>query len=943
MAKTLYFTNTAAPTHRGNNDAKLNSTASWWLPWAMSEVRGSGVVSITAATVLGPTNGLEATSGGSPVEFITEPLSADFTISGTITLNLWAFEATMNDNAAANAVIEKLDGATGALTQIAKTANATEVAVTTAAVNNFTVTPTSTACKRGDRLRLRIFADDAGTMAAAGTFTATVNGTSSGASGDSWVQFTENLTFELGPGTLNQPDHSTAWGFGGTTLSQQVAQSFVARGTLLTQVAGFFQAVGGPTDNLVVEIQSDSAGNPSGTVIGTVATVAASSLPAAVSQPFAWTTAISLADGATYWVVFRRSGALNGGAFYNTLVSAAAVGGWTPLKGLDSGVWTAKTPSAAIAVTLPESVPTYYLTDTASSVNPGSAVEKVASQTRGGSSVNSVTNTAAGPTAGIQATGSAGGTAIEWYTPALNVFTLGGKAKFNIRALESNASANASLKAEIAIVNGDGTSPVVWGIAGIEATAGGELGTADAAVVAWVAGDDTAITAGQRLRFRLYVDDSATNPLATAFTATVSYNGATASAAGDTYVVLPVAVTEQSTGPTTWNSSAAVALIDALTTSAVRDTFSSATAGLADTVTASGTRETLGAAVVALTGTVTTNGLVAALVAGSAAVAVTASVATAGTRAAVSASTTSANVTVTTAGLRDAVSSAIVALTDAVATAGTRTTFSTSTVPLTVLVTTSSIPGAFGSSSVALTGTVTTAGTKEAVAAAAVQLTGTVTTDGVSETGAQTYTSAATVALTATVTTTGARTAVSTSQVTQTVLVATSATRDTFSTTATTETVTIITSAVPGAVGQTTVQLAATVSTAGLRTAVTTSTTNLAVVVATAGTRVTSSSSTVPLTATVTTAGSRVVYGDIGTVSEHVAVVTDSRRDALTTSTVALHVTITTSAETLVPLPPGWISTTTTGRILAARQGSIDHPDQGDLAGTTAGRIAKVS
>ena len=404
MAKTLYFNTEPASTHRGHNDAKLNLAASWWFPVVLSELPNTVLVGSGVSSVTGPTNGLETIITALttlPAEWISEPLSADFTISGTITLNLWASETTMNDNCAINAVIEKVDGATGVITQIAKSARVTEVALSTQAVNNFTVTPTSTACKRGDRLRVRVFADDAGTMAAGGGMQFAFNRASpGGTNGDSWVQFTENLTFE-------------------------------------------------------------PAGDPTGS--------------------------------------------------------------------------------------------TYYLTDTAETINPGAATEKKALKTRGSGSVNAITNTAAGPVAPIQVTATGGGTAIEWYTPPLNAFTLGGKAKFNMRGLESNAAANASLCAQIAVVNGDGTGAVVWAKANIESdnTTGGELGTADAVEIAWVAGDDLAVAAGQRLRFRIYIEDVAIGPLVAGHTVTISYNGASAGAAGDAYVILPVTVTEAATGAVT--------------------------------------------------------------------------------------------------------------------------------------------------------------------------------------------------------------------------------------------------------------------------------------------------------------------------------------------------------------------------------------------------------
>ena len=393
MSKQLWLISSQASVGRLNNDARLNGTASWWTEQNLAEARGSGFTTLTAATVTGPTNGLEVQDVFPlPVDWLSNPLSADFTISGTITANLWANETAAANNVAINFVVEKMDGATGTLTQIVKSARVIEVA-TASAVNNFTAAPTSTACKRGDRLRVRVFADDAGTMASGGTATFTYAGTTAAANGDSWIQFTENLTFD-------------------TTIT---------------------------------------------------------------------------ATGSTY-----------------------------------------------------------YLTDTAETINPGAATEKQALTTRGGGSVNSVTNTAAGPTAGIQVTDSAGGSALEWYTPPLNAVTIGGVATFNVRGLESNAAANAILRGEIAVVASDGSGAAAWG-SGWPRQTQAELGTTDQARTLLASGADTAITAGQRLRFRVFADDSGTTngAMGTGFTVTVSYNGTTAAAAGDSYVILPVTVTEQ--------------------------------------------------------------------------------------------------------------------------------------------------------------------------------------------------------------------------------------------------------------------------------------------------------------------------------------------------------------------------------------------------------------
>lgn len=130
----------------------------------------------------------------------SQPLDADVTISGSITWNIWASESSTSANVAINGRIEKVDGATGAITVIDTTARTTEVALTTRAVNNFAKVPAAgVACKRGDRLRVRIFGDDAGVMGSGFTFNARFGGPTPAADGDTWLQLTENLTFAAEP------------------------------------------------------------------------------------------------------------------------------------------------------------------------------------------------------------------------------------------------------------------------------------------------------------------------------------------------------------------------------------------------------------------------------------------------------------------------------------------------------------------------------------------------------------------------------------------------------------------------------------------------------------------------------------------------------------------------------------------------------------------------
>jgi len=383
VATKLFLVGNAGDYTTGNNDAKLNGTTSGWSSVILRTTVGLGSSSSSISTVAGPTSGLEM-QNGLPYAFYSPPLAAAVTISGVITWNIWAAESSASANVAINGRLEKVDGASGAITLIATTARTTEVALTTRAVNNFTVTPgAGVACKKGDRLRARIYGDDAGTMATGFTFSVSVSGNVAATDGDTWLQLTETLTF---------------------------------------------------------------ASEPAGSQV--------------------------------------------------------------------------------------------FLTDSASPVSTA-AVDREAWTTRGAGVQTAVTNTAAGWTVPIQMTDTAGGTVVEWYTRPLTAFTLGNAVRVNGRALESNAAANAALSCEVAIVNNDGSSPVVWA-AGTLPT---ELGTTEAVQSFLIAGTDVAVTAGQRLRIRLSIDDMGQFAMGASQTATLFYAGA-AGATGDTFLTFTQALAE---------------------------------------------------------------------------------------------------------------------------------------------------------------------------------------------------------------------------------------------------------------------------------------------------------------------------------------------------------------------------------------------------------------
>lgn len=157
-----------------------------------------------------------------------------------------------------------------------------------------------------------------------------------------------------------------------------------------------------------------------------------------------------------------------------------------------------------------------------------------------------VNNTTYGTSNALQWTDTINGKVIEWYTPKLEAVTLSGIAVGNIRVAESNAAANITPRLEIAITDGNGNNPIIWGAA----TANTEASTTEGATTIYVAGPDTEITAGQRIRFRVYINQFEAR-MSTVFTGTLYYNGSTANASGDTYVTLPVTLTEQVTTTTT--------------------------------------------------------------------------------------------------------------------------------------------------------------------------------------------------------------------------------------------------------------------------------------------------------------------------------------------------------------------------------------------------------
>jgi hypothetical protein len=148
---------------------------------------GTGV-GVTVSTVAGPTAGKRAAD-----TWLSAPLSADVTISSTVTFNLCGSESSMNANIALKGAVYRIDH-TGAATLIAEATGASEVG-TGLTRQSPTATPTSTACKKGDRIMFCAGIDDGGGNMASG-FTGTIQYNGSNANtADSNVVFTETISF----------------------------------------------------------------------------------------------------------------------------------------------------------------------------------------------------------------------------------------------------------------------------------------------------------------------------------------------------------------------------------------------------------------------------------------------------------------------------------------------------------------------------------------------------------------------------------------------------------------------------------------------------------------------------------------------------------------------------------------------------------------------------
>lgn len=586
-ARTAEFVTAYGQVYRTLTDTDRNFYTTGWL----KDSRDPGGTFVAQGTTLvtGPAqveNGYSINT--SPQWFVSAPLAAAVTIAGAIQFNLWAAQTNMTDNAAINARIVRISP-DGTITQIHKTNRTTELG-TAAAVNNFTETPAAgVLCNIGDRIGIMPFFQDGGGVMASGvvaTFYFTNN--TAAAQGDSWVQFTESMTFEglpagtvIYPTTVASPVTSPGGAatlidnFDGADTSPLPGWTKTSTGAgwggfKRASNAAVYDGLGGSD----ISMTHDASGNV-GPDVEVYVTVSAPSAYCGVMARIQEAGGSNTFDGYMFKQFTGASSAWQISRWTNAVETAIASGKGSLAAGdkigischgnvitayrMASGTSVWQVVGSAIDSTYPDagevgiytsgatdSFNDFYVGTQDTFIHATASDEREAWTGRGGSSATAATNTVLGPTGKRLCTATAGGAGVEWYTKQLQAVTLSGNVLVNVRALESNSSANVGLVCEIAIVDADGSDPVVWGLNGSNQ----EPSLSDSALVQFcVAGPDVAIADGQRIRIRFYIDDASfvsgtLQTMGSAYTGTLSYNGPTAAAAGDTWLQFPMTLTE---------------------------------------------------------------------------------------------------------------------------------------------------------------------------------------------------------------------------------------------------------------------------------------------------------------------------------------------------------------------------------------------------------------
>jgi len=171
--------------------SEVSFSASERLVWAFRTAQFGGGPFSNSINTIGSATALEARWF-----YSSPPIASSVTVSGSMTFNIWAYESSMSANAAINLHVMKVTP-DGTISNVIATSRTTELGTSTA-VANWSATPSSVSFAKGDRILVAPFIRNVGTMGDSYQIYFSTNGTS-GNDGDTYVTFTETITFQSVP------------------------------------------------------------------------------------------------------------------------------------------------------------------------------------------------------------------------------------------------------------------------------------------------------------------------------------------------------------------------------------------------------------------------------------------------------------------------------------------------------------------------------------------------------------------------------------------------------------------------------------------------------------------------------------------------------------------------------------------------------------------------
>lgn len=527
----------------------------------LATTRGdAGVTSSTVNTaqLFGGYRSVTAPSGRKTV-WISEPLDADVTISGTITFNAWGLESSMSANFGLACRVHRLDNLGVLVSQIIDSPRNVELG-TSAAVQNWTGSPTSTAMQKGDRLMVVYCFDEVGTGASGFTATFNYDGPTAAANGDTYITFTETFGFLTAtPAGTKVYFRSTASPADGYDPDWNTLAMDTARGGAAVEKRALILGAtsGGSVANPMHQFPGDTSNSETAWKLPTSAVNVDTGNPAwnnptnVLTDNGSVTSCTTGVNGNTDELHMSGFGFDSEGVFGRVIAAGYRCEcRQNPATGFDTlAYWSPNAFTGFAGFGTLTTTLTLYTHDPRmiqSFTTPilGAVVRDSAHSVRfhdDGSGSQGFTYEADYLEYKIYYR-----EIYEWMTDQVaSGFTLSGLVLANLRGARINTSSpDQTLGFEVAVVDEDGSNPQVfgWGYAVTDST------TTEAAVQCTAAGDDIVVSAGQRLRFRVsacgifsdfYGASSLTNPPEQRF----FYDGPTADASGDSWVQLTQSIT----------------------------------------------------------------------------------------------------------------------------------------------------------------------------------------------------------------------------------------------------------------------------------------------------------------------------------------------------------------------------------------------------------------